>query len=44
MAWKLVGGMNKKHPTADEIQGAKDFFAALERKASALDEVEKSNG
>ncbi len=34
--WKLVGGMNKKHPTADEIQGAVDFFAVLERKALAL--------
>lgn len=34
--WKLVGGINKKHPTADEIQDAVDFFAALEEKASAL--------
>lgn len=42
--WKLVGGMNKKHPTADEILGAVDFFAVLERKAPALDKVEKNNG
>ncbi|BAK98720.1 hypothetical protein OBV_15220 [Oscillibacter valericigenes Sjm18-20] len=34
--WKLVGGINKKHPSADEIQRAEEFFAAQEGKASAL--------
>lgn len=42
--WKLVGGMNKKHPTADEIQGAVDFFAALVRKTSACSKGGKSTG
>jgi len=27
--WKMIGGMNKNHPTADEISKAVDFFAAL---------------
>ena len=27
--WKLVGGMNKNHPSAEEINGAVTFFEAL---------------
>lgn len=42
--WKLVGGMNKKHPTPDEIQGAVNFFAALERKVSVSGKDGKSAG
>lgn len=42
--WKLVGGMNKKHPTADEIHGAVNFFAALEKKVSASVKDEKNTG
>ncbi|MET0017037.1 flavodoxin domain-containing protein [Oscillibacter sp.] len=40
--WKLVGGINKKHPTADEIQRAVDFFAALVRKISSSSKDGKS--
>ena len=27
--WKMIGGMNKKHPTEDEIVNAVKFFASL---------------
>ena len=27
--WKMIGGMNKVHPTAKEIQGAVGFFESL---------------
>ena len=27
--WKMIGGMNKGHPTAKEIQGAVGFFESL---------------
>ena len=27
--WKLIGGMNKKHPTAEEIANAVRFFESL---------------
>ena len=27
--WKLIGGMNRNHPSEDEIHGAVDFFASL---------------
>lgn len=28
--WKLIGGMNKKHPTQNEINGAIEFFETLQ--------------
>ena len=27
--WKLIGGMNKGHPSAEELQGAVGFFESL---------------
>ena len=27
--WKMIGGMNKKHPSEDEISDAVKFFASL---------------
>ena len=27
--WKLIGGMNKGHPSAEELQGAMRFFGSL---------------
>ena len=27
--WKLIGGMNRHHPTAEEVEGAVQFFEAL---------------
>lgn len=27
--WKMIGGMNKKHPTEEEIQSAVEFFERL---------------
>lgn len=27
--WKLIGGMNKHHPTTDELNGAISFFQSL---------------
>lgn len=27
--WKLIGGMNKNHPTQEEIDACLDFFASL---------------
>ena len=27
--WKLIGGMNKNHPSEDEIRGAIEFVASL---------------
>ncbi|MBQ2879751.1 MAG: flavodoxin [Anaerotignum sp.] len=30
--WKLIGGMNKNHPTQAEIDGAVQFFASLYQK------------
>lgn len=27
--WKLIGGMNKGHPSAEEMQGAVQFFESL---------------
>ena len=27
--WKLIGGMNRKHPTAEEQKGAVSFFESL---------------
>ena len=27
--WKIIGGMNKKHPSEDEISNAVEFFASL---------------
>ena len=27
--WKLIGGMNKHHPTTEEVEGAVQFFEAL---------------
>lgn len=29
--WKLIGGMNKNHPSAEEIQKALRFFASLQQ-------------
>lgn len=29
--WKIIGGMNKKHPNQDEIQGAVNFFKKMMR-------------
>lgn len=27
--WKLIGGMNKRHPTEEEITGAVEFFEKI---------------
>ena len=27
--WKMIGGMNKGHPSAEELQGAVRFFESL---------------
>ena len=27
--WKMIGGMNKGHPSAEELQGAMQFFVSL---------------
>ena len=27
--WKMIGGMNKGHPSAEELQGAERFFESL---------------
>ena len=27
--WKLIGGMNKRHPTEEEIKGAVEFFEKI---------------
>lgn len=27
--WKMIGGMNRKHPSEDEINNAVRFFASL---------------
>ena len=28
--WKLIGGMNKRHPTEEEITGAVEFFEKIQ--------------
>ena len=28
--WKLIGGMNRKHPTLEELAGAVEFFGRLQ--------------
>ena len=27
--WKLIGGMNKKHPNKEDLDGAIDFFGSI---------------
>ena len=27
--WKLIGGMNRDHPSQEELYAAEDFFASL---------------